>query len=231
MTLIQTGSTIPDGELCLTFDDGPGPHTASISSYLRNEGISATFFLIGSFVAAYRGTVQQLLDDGHEIGNHTHNHPFLTAQPSLTGLEIVTAHDAIRPFLASCEKPLFFRPPYGFWPTLPELNDVTTLQGDRLSDLYAGPISWDFNGDDYSFWATARDADDPAALQRATSNYLRAQRGIVLLHDHCGDNALIAAQTQTYRMIRHLVPQWRQLGRRFISLRDAYRANYLNVPM
>ncbi|WP_081747920.1 polysaccharide deacetylase family protein [Bradyrhizobium sp. URHA0013] len=231
MTLIQTGSSIPDRHLCLTFDDGPGPYTADISSYLRSEGISATFFLIGKFVAAHRGTVQQLLDDGHEIGNHTHNHPHLTAPPYAVGSEILGAHSEIRTFVAHYEKPLFFRPPYGFWPTLPELNDVRTPQGERLGDLYAGPISWDFDGEDYKFWAAAASADDADALQRAKSNCLRARRGIVLLHDHCGDSHLIAAQTQTYRMIRLLVPQWKKRGYRFVSLRDAYRAGHLNVPM
>jgi len=226
--LMQAGSMIPDGQLCLTFDDGPGPHTAEISSYLRDQEISATFFLIGEFVAARKDVVQQLIEDGHEIGNHTHTHALLTANSVYT--EIETAHEELRSFVESRGKPIFFGPPYGNWPTVPDLNSRITQRGERLGDLYGGPVSWDFNGDDWWYWDKANGADDPKALMEATARYDHAHRGIILMHDHSHEVQL-ANKNQTHRMIKELVPSWKSRGCTFTPLRSAYRKGFLDIAM
>ncbi|MFI6598060.1 polysaccharide deacetylase family protein [Nonomuraea sp. NPDC050536] len=65
--------------VALTFDDGPGPYTNHLLDILHRRGVKATFFLIGQSVAADRGrTVRRILAEGHEIGNHTWNHPQLS---------------------------------------------------------------------------------------------------------------------------------------------------------
>ena len=39
-------------------------------------------FITGQFIERYPGLVLQILADGHEIGNHTYNHPHLTTYDS-----------------------------------------------------------------------------------------------------------------------------------------------------
>jgi peptidoglycan/xylan/chitin deacetylase (PgdA/CDA1 family) len=229
--LIQSGSKIPDGQLCLTFDDGPGAHTSEISSYLREECIKATFFLIGMFVARHRDVVKQLIDDGHEVANHTHNHNHHKLTDTWNaGPQIIDAHEQLRQFIANCERPLFFRPPWGCWPTLPDLNDQLTGHTERLGDLYSGPVSWDFSGDDWSCWNSAKSNEDQQALRGAIERYAPARRGIVLMHDNSFEEN-IAPRNQTYRMIKGLVPMWRARGLSFVSLRDAYKRGQLDVRM
>ena len=59
----------------LTFDDGPIPEaTPFILDVLRTEGVKATFFCVGDNVRKYPELFQQILDEGHGVGNHTHNH-------------------------------------------------------------------------------------------------------------------------------------------------------------
>jgi peptidoglycan/xylan/chitin deacetylase (PgdA/CDA1 family) len=59
----------------LTFDDGPIPEvTPWVLDLLRKEGIQATFFCVGENVMKYPEVYQQILDDGHSVGNHTFNH-------------------------------------------------------------------------------------------------------------------------------------------------------------
>ena len=59
----------------LTFDDGPIPEaTPFILDTLRDEGIKATFFCVGDNVRKYPELFQRILDEGHQVGNHTHNH-------------------------------------------------------------------------------------------------------------------------------------------------------------
>ena len=59
----------------LTFDDGPIPEvTPWVLRILKDENIRATFFCVGENVVKYPEIYQQILDDDHSVGNHTHNH-------------------------------------------------------------------------------------------------------------------------------------------------------------
>ena len=62
-------------EIFLSFDDGPHPtHTLFVLEELRKYNAKATFFCIGKNVAAYPEVYRQIIDEGHAVGNHTHNH-------------------------------------------------------------------------------------------------------------------------------------------------------------
>ncbi len=59
----------------LTFDDGPIPEvTPFVLDLLREKGIKATFFCVGDNVRKHPDVFQQVLDEGHLVGNHTFNH-------------------------------------------------------------------------------------------------------------------------------------------------------------
>ncbi|TDF96178.1 polysaccharide deacetylase [Paenibacillus piri] len=60
----------------LTFDDGPSKLTDGVLNILREEGVPATFFMLGEQVKAYPEQVKQVVKDGHAIGNHTYNHKY-----------------------------------------------------------------------------------------------------------------------------------------------------------
>ncbi|TGX80640.1 polysaccharide deacetylase family protein [Palleniella muris] len=59
----------------LTFDDGPIPEsTPYILKMLREFGIKATFFVVGDNVRKYPELYHRILEEGHQVGNHTYNH-------------------------------------------------------------------------------------------------------------------------------------------------------------
>ncbi|MCR8635941.1 polysaccharide deacetylase [Paenibacillus radicis (ex Xue et al. 2023)] len=60
----------------LTFDDGPSKLTGKVLDILREEGVLATFFMLGEQVKTYPEQVRQAVKDGHAIGNHTYNHKY-----------------------------------------------------------------------------------------------------------------------------------------------------------
>lgn len=61
--------------LYLTFDDGPTPGvTDFVLDTLATYSAKATFFCIGENVLKYPDIYQKILDHGHAVGNHTHNH-------------------------------------------------------------------------------------------------------------------------------------------------------------
>ncbi len=65
--------------LALTFDGGSGNGAAAnILDILRKNDIRCTMFLTAGFIQRYPDMVKRMLKEGHEIGNHTHNHPHLT---------------------------------------------------------------------------------------------------------------------------------------------------------
>ena len=70
---------LDDKEIVLTFDDGPmARRTPAVLKALADECVKATFFVVGSMVAANPGILQQTADAGHTIGTHTWSHAYLT---------------------------------------------------------------------------------------------------------------------------------------------------------
>ena len=62
----------------MTFDDGPdGALTPILIAALRELGARATFFVIGEKARRYPDLLRMIVDDGHEIGNHSYSHPYL----------------------------------------------------------------------------------------------------------------------------------------------------------
>lgn len=91
----------------LTFDDGPIPEvTTFVLDFLREKGIKATFFCVGDNVRKHPEIFQRILDEGHQVGNHTFNH--------LQGL-YTSSKDYIRNVEKADEliKSPLFRPPHG----------------------------------------------------------------------------------------------------------------------
>lgn len=62
--------------VALTFDDGPGPYTLRLVRVLRKEHVRATFFLVGSRVPLWPGSVRAAGKVG-VLGNHTWSHAHL----------------------------------------------------------------------------------------------------------------------------------------------------------
>lgn len=91
----------------LTFDDGPTPEvTLQVLSILKEFNAKATFFCLGKNVEQNKELFQQILDDGHSVGNHTHNH--------LKGIE--TSLEEYFDDIKNAQNHLntnLFRPPYG----------------------------------------------------------------------------------------------------------------------
>lgn len=59
----------------LTFDDGPDPtNTPKVLQILKENGVKATFFVVGTQVEKFPDVLQMVYQDGHAIGNHSYNH-------------------------------------------------------------------------------------------------------------------------------------------------------------
>lgn len=98
--------------IALTFDDGPGAYTDRLLECLEKNNAVATFFLVGYSVDRYADTVKRAYDMGCEIGNHSWNHPQLTAEsPAGLASQISMTNQVVRK--ATGHAPTLLRPPYG----------------------------------------------------------------------------------------------------------------------
>ena len=125
----------------LTFDDGPIPEsTPFILETLKRYDIKATFFMVGDNVRKHTVLYKQVLDEGHQVGNHTHNH--------ISGFR-----HTLRDYSYNVEKANayirshLFRPPHGW---------MRLAQYALLSRKYK-VVMWDVVTRDYSKWMTAQD--------------------------------------------------------------------------
>lgn len=149
--------------IALTFDDGPAaPETATLLTSLAQYNARATFFTVGQNVAAHPGLVRAEARAGHEIGNHSWNHPDLTKlTPEQVASQLNRTSAAVK--AATGKAPTLFRPPYGA--VNAQVKAATTLS----------PVLWDVDTEDWKY----RDADKVAqtVIDKAQRN------DVVLMHD------------------------------------------------
>ena len=172
--------------LYLTFDDGPHEHTPPILDLLRDHGATASFFLIGDRLAQESAVVERIVAEGHQLGNHSWSHPFMSDLPLVGQLDEIDRTDAaLARFDGQARHP--FRPPCGVLP----LNLLWHFARTRRAIAY-----WSYDSHDYQRLppeqlAPSIRADPPVAGD------------VVLMHDDNLDSA---------RLLSVLLPEWRQQG-------------------
>lgn len=127
-------------KVAISFDAAWGTeYTKDILNILDEYGVKTTFFLVGFWVDKYPEVVKEIYNKGHEIGNHSTNHPYMS---KLTVEQIVQELDVTGNKIKEItgEKPILFRPPYG------DYNDtlIRTCMG---NGYYA--IQWDIDSLDW----------------------------------------------------------------------------------
>lgn len=155
-----------DKVISVTFDASwGGDKTMAILDLLDEYDAKATFFLVGIWVDKYPELVQAIHERGHEIGNHSDSHPYMTQiSESKMRQELDGMSDKIETLIG--ERPTLFRPPYGDYN-----NKVVTVSRDEGYEV----VQWSIDSLDWK----NRGVDD--LVKRATTN---VQAGdIILFHN------------------------------------------------
>ena len=84
----------------LTIDDGPhAVLTPMILDTLAEHDVHATFFLLGERIPGNEAIVQRIIDEGHELGNHTMiDAPSIRFSEEEFASQLTQAHDLLAPF-------------------------------------------------------------------------------------------------------------------------------------
>lgn len=149
----------------LTFDDGPIPEvTPWVLATLKKYNAKATFFCIGDNVNKHSAIFQQVIEEGHSIGNHTYHH----LNGWKTNIEdYISNCILLREHNPSFKKSKLFRPPFG---------KLTLKQSKLLQENGFQVIMWD---------VLSADFDTKISKEECLNNVLKnIQAGsIVVFHD------------------------------------------------
>ncbi len=197
-------------EVALTFDDGPDPEwTPRILDILKQRGVKAAFFVVGKNAEDHPGLVQRILNEGHEIGNHTYSHANLAIMsPARMRLELNMTQRLIESITG--RSTTLFRPPYNADSTPTKIEELTPLKIAQEELDYTivlekvDPQDW------------ARPGAD-VIVQRVKD--LRSEGNLVLLHDAGGD------RSQTVEALPKIIDFLQMRGDRIVSLSEL-----LNIP-
>ena len=159
----------------LTFDDGPFPETTpKVLDLLARYDVRATFFVIGRYLdgtderaVASRAVLRKVVEAGHLVGNHTHDHALLTTISHTQVLEQIDRGAASIERTIG-KKPFLFRPPFG---QLDEFGQEAARA--RQLDI----LLWNVEAQDMS-------RTDSQVMFRDLVRQIRYNEGgVVLLHD------------------------------------------------
>src|SRR5262249_10955595 len=99
--------------IALTFDDGPHPvMTERLLKVLHDEHVPGTFFIVGKMGDRYPDLVRTISEQGHEVANHTYNHPNLARTSDDAVINELQRTRALIHRLTGQEG-ILFRPPGG----------------------------------------------------------------------------------------------------------------------
>lgn len=183
----------------LTFDVGyENGNTASILDTLKKHNVSATFFVVGTYIESDPELVKRMAEEGHIVGNHTWHHPDMSQ---------IAAMDAFKKELEDVENAYlevtgeemtkFYRPPQG------KYSEANLKMAQEL---------------EYKtfFWSLAYvdwyDDNQPSREDAFEKLLGRIHPGaIVLLHSTSDTNALI---------LDELIQKWEEMGYTIRSLTE-----------
>lgn len=169
--------------LLLSFDGGSTSEVAAeVLDTLKARGVRTTIFLTGAFIQRYPDLVKRMAAEGHELGNHTMNHPHfapgMKRDPKWTRervqRELLEADAALVRLLGRPMDP-YWRAPYG------EHTAEIRRWAEELGYRHVG---WS-EGADTLDWATPRERrlyrSGDAILQRLQKRLDRDGDGIIVL--------------------------------------------------
>jgi peptidoglycan/xylan/chitin deacetylase (PgdA/CDA1 family) len=195
-TVAPAGQAIPEtGKVvALTFDDGPNPQwTPQVLQILHDEGIKATFCLVGYLAQRYPDLVKAEVAAGHTLCDHSMNHVLhLDTKPHTEVVDQVNrGADVIRSIIGA--DPLFYRPPGGF--LSPDVINTARQRGLRV-------LKWSVDPSDYT------KPPAPAILARVLAKV--GPGAVVLLHDGGGD------RSHTVAILKQLIDALKAKGFSFV---------------
>jgi len=182
--------------IALTFDDGPtAEFTPQILDVLREKNVKATFFLIGHKLQKFPKIGQQIVAEGHALGNHTWHHWNNQMTEFTASREIEDT--AMLMYEITGVKTSLFRPPNGF------LNNGLADYARKRKDAV---VLWTVDSGDWRGSRVSVEDMTKQVVEKATPG------GIVLMHDAGGD------RSRTVKALPKIIEELTLRGYKFVTV-------------
>ncbi|GAA0800830.1 delta-lactam-biosynthetic de-N-acetylase [Faecalicatena orotica] len=183
----------------LTFDAGfENGNMPAILDALKKHNVSATFFVVGTFISTNPDLVKRMTAEGHTVGNHTYHHPDMSQISTKEAFqkELGDVEAAYKEATGE-EMTKFYRPPQGKY-------SESNLQ--MAKDLGYKTFFWSLA---YVDWY---ENDQPTKEEAFEKLLGRIHPGaIVLLHSTSKTNGEI---------LDELLTKWEEMGYTFKTLQE-----------
>ena len=203
-----TSEPLSQKVVSLTFDDGPNPpYTDEIVTYLHEQRVSATFFVVGMAVAAHPESVKREVSFGDAIGDHTWDHPHLVVLTHAhIERELTSTRDVIQQ-VAGVRTDLF-RPPFGQRDTA--VIAIAHQLGFQVI-MWSVPLPGDWQ------------QPSPSVIAARVLKNVR-NGSIIVLHD--GNRGRSADRKNTVEATKLIVSALKKQGYRFVTVPELIRMGY-----
>lgn len=184
-------------KIALTFDDGPHPrYTKEILAILAEYDITATFFIIGINAEAYPEALQQIVESGCEIGNHTYSHKRLRNLSEEEVIKEVVRCEEVLERMTGI-RPHLFRPPEGMMH--PVLSSLMNEKEYNVALWSIDTLDWALN--------------PSTAIVQTVLGELRGG-DIILMHDY------VSGGNTTCEALRSIIPKILAEGYEFVTISE-----------
>ncbi|MDF2842966.1 MAG: putative rane protein [Herbinix sp.] len=183
----------------LTFDAGyENGYTPAILDALKKHKVSATFFLVGNFLERNPDLVLRMVEEGHQVANHTNKHPDMSKISSTDAFcKELQDLEATYKSITGKEMVKYYRPPQGKY-------SQSNLK--MAKEMGYKTFFWSLA---YVDWYNDKQPSKEEAFKKLTG---RIHPGaIVLLHSTSKTNSEI---------LDELLTRWEQMGYTFKTLDD-----------
>jgi cellulose synthase/poly-beta-1,6-N-acetylglucosamine synthase-like glycosyltransferase/peptidoglycan/xylan/chitin deacetylase (PgdA/CDA1 family)/spore germination protein YaaH len=189
----------------LTFDDGPDPKwTPKILDILKAHNLKAAFFILGIQAENNPDLVRRIINEGHEIGNHTYTHPNISeVSPKQIQLEFNATQFLLESITG--HSTILCRPPYNADSNPARLKEILPLKQIQ-DDLDYLIVMENIDPEDWARPGTE------AIIDRIKEQ--RDMGNIILLHDAGGN------RSQTVEALPRIIDYLETRGDHIVSLSE-----------
>jgi len=182
--------------ISFSIDDAPGASNQEMRTFLSQNNIKTTFFVIGPNAQARPGDVLAIIADGHSLGNHTWSHPSLTRLPDeRIKSELTRTDELIRRITGRGMAPNW-RPPKG------DINQ--RVRNAAASVGYTRAWLWDVDSLDWKYRGATQKIIDQVKSDLRKCN---KQTCHILFHDY----------STTVKALRIIIPMLKTEGNTIVN--------------
>lgn len=188
---------ITQKEIFLTIDDGPSSNTTKIINILNENGIKATFFVVGKTAEKFPDMIKKLDENGMCVVSHTYTHDYKIYNSIATYMADLNQCNQVLKNLLGKEPVHFIRFPGGSDNRVSNLQTMKNIR-QAVKDQGIYYVDWNVSSSDAApGHVTAEQIENNMISQSRTRKFV-----VSLMHDAPGKDTTIEALPMVIKSLK-----------------------------